>query len=142
MPYRYGRTSQQRLSTAHEYLQRLFVAVLEDPECPCDVTILCGHRTLEEQAELYAQGRTKPGKIVTRAKPGQSRHNTYPSMAVDAAPYIAGDVSWDWDWYKKLAPHIKAVWSRLKAEGKVAGELQWLGESKSFREGPHWQLNF
>lgn len=32
-------------------------------------------RTFEEQAELYAQGRTKPGKRVTNAKPGFSFHN-------------------------------------------------------------------
>jgi peptidoglycan L-alanyl-D-glutamate endopeptidase CwlK len=32
-------------------------------------------RTLEEQEELFAKGRTKPGKKVTNAKPGQSYHN-------------------------------------------------------------------
>lgn len=32
-------------------------------------------RTMDEQAHLYAQGRTLPGKRVTNAKPGQSAHN-------------------------------------------------------------------
>jgi peptidoglycan L-alanyl-D-glutamate endopeptidase CwlK len=32
-------------------------------------------RTLDEQARLYAQGRTLPGPIVTKAKPGASPHN-------------------------------------------------------------------
>jgi len=32
-------------------------------------------RTFQEQNEIYAQGRTKPGKIVTNAKGGQSYHN-------------------------------------------------------------------
>jgi peptidoglycan L-alanyl-D-glutamate endopeptidase CwlK len=32
-------------------------------------------RTIAEQNELYAQGRTKAGKIVTNAKGGQSYHN-------------------------------------------------------------------
>ena len=32
-------------------------------------------RTFPEQAELYAQGRTKPGKIVTKAPAGLSMHN-------------------------------------------------------------------
>lgn len=31
-------------------------------------------RSAEEQAELYAQGRTKPGRIVTNAPPGKSDH--------------------------------------------------------------------
>lgn len=39
------------------------------------VVIIDGSRTWEKQAEIYAQGRTKPGKIVTKAKPGQSLHN-------------------------------------------------------------------
>lgn len=33
-----------------------------------------GKRSSEKQAELYAQGRTTPGRIVTYAKPGQSKH--------------------------------------------------------------------
>lgn len=32
-------------------------------------------RTMDEQAKLYAQGRTLPGPQVTKAKPGQSPHN-------------------------------------------------------------------
>jgi peptidoglycan L-alanyl-D-glutamate endopeptidase CwlK len=34
-----------------------------------------GYRTPERQAELYAQGRTKPGKVVTNARAGESFHN-------------------------------------------------------------------
>ena len=34
-------------------------------------------RTFAEQDALYAQGRTKPGKIVTNAKGGQSIHNYF-----------------------------------------------------------------
>ena len=32
-------------------------------------------RTMDEQAHLYAKGRTLPGAIVTKAGPGQSPHN-------------------------------------------------------------------
>ena len=32
-------------------------------------------RTFAEQDKLFAQGRTAPGKIVTRARGGQSYHN-------------------------------------------------------------------
>lgn len=34
-----------------------------------------GYRTEKEQAKLYFQGRTSPGKIVTNARPGFSVHN-------------------------------------------------------------------
>jgi peptidoglycan L-alanyl-D-glutamate endopeptidase CwlK len=36
---------------------------------------ISGFRSVDEQNELYAQGRTKPGAIVTKAKGGQSNHN-------------------------------------------------------------------
>lgn len=39
------------------------------------IIITSGHRSFKAQAAIYAQGRTKPGKIVSKAKPGFSRHN-------------------------------------------------------------------
>ena len=71
----------------------------------------------------------------------KSRHNTTPSLAVDVAPYISGAISWDWEHYHPLARHIKATWARLRAEGDVAGELEWGGDWRRFKDGPHWQLN-
>lgn len=44
---------------------------------------ISGYRSVEEQNGLFAQGRTKPGKIVTNAKGGQSLHNF--GCAVDFA---------------------------------------------------------
>src|SRR5690606_22511724 len=41
----------------------------------CEYIGISGHRTWAEQDALYAQGRTKPGSIVTNAKGGQSNHN-------------------------------------------------------------------
>ena len=46
--------------------------------------IYCGLRTFEEQLALYAIGRTKPGRIVTKAKPGESYHNH--GLAFDWVP--------------------------------------------------------
>jgi peptidoglycan L-alanyl-D-glutamate endopeptidase CwlK len=37
--------------------------------------IYCGRRTMEEQTALYAIGRSAPGKIVTKARAGESYHN-------------------------------------------------------------------
>lgn len=45
-------------------------------------------RTISEQNELYAQGRTKPGKVVTFAKGGQSMHNY--GLAIDIVLIIDG----------------------------------------------------
>ena len=46
--------------------------------------IYCGFRSFEEQLALFAQGRTKPGRIVTKAKPGESYHNY--GLAFDWVP--------------------------------------------------------
>jgi len=45
------------------------------------IRIVQGLRTIEEQNDLYAQGRTKQGKKVTNAKGGSSFHNY--GLAVD-----------------------------------------------------------
>jgi peptidoglycan L-alanyl-D-glutamate endopeptidase CwlK len=52
-------------------------------------------RTFEEQDALYAQGRTKPGNIVTQAQGGQSWHNF--SLALDFVNLINGNESWNVD---------------------------------------------
>ena len=62
--------------------------------------IYCGRRTMEEQAALYTKGRTKqPGKIVTKAKPGQSYHNyglAFDWVPLKAAPKNKDLLTADW----------------------------------------------
>lgn len=99
-----------------------------------DILVTCTYRSNEEQARLYAIGRTVPGKIVTRAKPGQSMHNFTvdgrpSSLAVDIVPLRHGKPVWD---------ASDLIWSRVGAIGKRAG-LEWAGEWKRFRESPHFQ---
>jgi peptidoglycan L-alanyl-D-glutamate endopeptidase CwlK len=73
-------------------------AAMEAKEIP--VLIYTIYRSPAAQALLYAQGRTKPGHIVTYAKPGQSAHNReengHPAAdAFDACPLINGKPCWD-----------------------------------------------
>ena len=66
--------------------------------------IYCGRRTMEEQAALYAKGRTAGGKIVTKAKPGQSYHNY--GLAFDWVPLKAAPKNKDLyiaDWGNAMA---------------------------------------
>ena len=51
-----------------------------------------GRRTIAQQNALYAQGRTKAGKVVTNAKGGQSAHNF--GLAADLWPLKNGDFDW------------------------------------------------
>ena len=135
MSYHYSSRSKQRLSTCHPDLVLLFTEALADPACPSDISILEGFRGRERQNQMKAEGKSQLGWPL-------SRHNEVPSMAVDAAPYVGG-VSWDWDHYHPLAKHLKATWKRLQTEGRVSPShrLLWGGDWKSFKDGPHWQLD-
>lgn len=79
MANRYSKTSLERLQSARPELQELFCAVLPI----IDHTIIIGHRTEEQQKAAYRDGKTKLNWP-------NSLHNTYPSRAVDAAPYVPG----------------------------------------------------
>jgi peptidoglycan L-alanyl-D-glutamate endopeptidase CwlK len=59
------------------------------------VRIVQGLRTIEEQNVLYAQGRTKPGNIVTNAKSGSSYHNY--GLAIDFAILVDKDGNGTYD---------------------------------------------
>jgi peptidoglycan L-alanyl-D-glutamate endopeptidase CwlK len=86
-------------------------------------------RTFAEQAQLYAQGRTKPGQIVTRAKPGQSWHNY--GLAVDVCPFFKGKPIWN-----------SRHWNRIGALGKKLG-LTWGGDWLHPKtDKPHFQMTF
>lgn len=78
-----------------------------------------GLRTMQEQTDLYAQGRTKPGKIVTNAKAGESAHNW--GLGVDLAFQKAGALSYDaglyrpvYDIARKLGFFLGADWTSFK----------------------------
>jgi peptidoglycan LD-endopeptidase CwlK len=93
-----------------------------------DILVTCTLRSMEEQAALYAQGRTTPGRIVTNAKPGQSAHNF--GLALDVVPIVNGKPDWD---------GTHPVWDQIGQLGQVRG-LQWLGAPGSpFREEAHFQ---
>lgn len=103
-----------------------------------DVIITDGFRTIEEQDELYAQGRTKPGRIVTTVKGGESYHNY--GLAVDFAIRLpSGKVIWDlkYDGNK----NGKADWFEIVAIAKELG-FTWGGDWEDFKDFPHLQMDF
>jgi peptidoglycan L-alanyl-D-glutamate endopeptidase CwlK len=98
-----------------------------------DPLITCTYRSAAEQDELYELGRTKPGKKVTNAKGGQSKHNKMdaagiPSaLAFDFVPMRNGKCVWDtkspenrelWEHHIKIAEDLGLVcgarWTRLQ----------------------------
>jgi hypothetical protein len=90
-----------------------------------------GLRTAAQQNALYAQGRTDPGQVVTKAQAGQSNHNY--GLAVDIVPYVSGQ-SGALNWTVN-SPQFQAMVTALKAQGLVYG-----GDWKTFPDNDHFQL--
>lgn len=94
------------------------------------VLIYCCRRSFAEQDDLYAQGRTKPGHIITNAKAGSSAHNY--GLAFDGAPTIGGKPLWD---EPLNGPH----WTKYGQLARASG-LIWGGTWLTFKEGPHIEM--
>jgi peptidoglycan L-alanyl-D-glutamate endopeptidase CwlK len=90
---------------------------------PIDFTVLEGMRSVKRQKYLFDTGKSKTMN---------SRHLT--GHAVDIAPWVDGTISWDWAYYWPLADAVK------KAAKEVGVEVEWGGDWKTFKDGPHWQL--
>ena len=71
------------LSTCHPDIQK--VIRLAITRSTVDFGISHGYRTPQEQNNLYQQGRTAPGNVVTQLDgfKKKSKHNENPSLAVD-----------------------------------------------------------
>ncbi len=88
--------------------------------------VISGLRAYEEQNDLYEQGRSKPGKIVTNARAGFSNHNF--GIAFDVGVFEGTK-------YLDESPKYKAI----GALGIELG-LEWGGNWKSIQDEPHFQL--
>ena len=118
-----------KLKGVHPDLVRVVLRCARDwKDAGTAFIVTCGVRTMAEQKVLVAKGASKTLR---------SRHipaaNGY-SHAVDLAATIAGQVRWDWPLYDRLAKAMKAA---AKAE-KVT--VEWGGDWKTFKDGPHYQL--
>ncbi|WP_052098312.1 M15 family metallopeptidase [Paenibacillus stellifer] len=102
------------------------------------IMITQGLRTIAEQDSLYAQGRTKPGQIVTNAKGGYSYHNF--GVAIDFA-LLLPDGSVSWDTKRDGDGDGVADWSEVVADAKRLG-WEWGGDWTSFKDLPHFQMDF
>jgi len=112
----------QRLKGVHPDLMRVIQRAAKD--AITEFRVLEGLRSLERQKELLAQGATRTLN---------SRHLT--GHAVDLAPVIGGVIRWDWPLYYKLADLVK------KSAEACAVPIEWGGDWRTFKDGPHFQLS-
>lgn len=117
----FSRTSKARLDTCHDDIQD----ILNEAIKYYDFSVVCGHRDMEAQNRAFDEGNSQ-------LRWPQSRHNTYPSTAVDIIPYPTGYD--DINEFYKMATFIFAVANELEIP------LQWGGHWKSFKDYPHFEL--
>ena len=119
----------RNLDDLHPYVKSL--ALKHEALCTengIDLLIYCTYRDDECQNALYAQGRTKPGHIVTNAKAGESFHNYH--LAYDCVPMIHGKPQWS----------DMELYHRVGELGESIG-LQWAGRwTGKLHETAHFQF--
>ena len=139
----------EKMKGVHPKLIELMKKAIGDS--PYDFKIVQGLRTAEYQNSLYQQGRTKPGKIVTKLD-GYNRKSNHQAKsdgyghAVDIA--VCGQYDQNGNYVKcttdaemfdnkklvEISKHIKAV-------AKDMGlEIVWGGDWKTLYDTPHYEL--
>lgn len=121
MSFILSQKSLRRLEGVHPDLVKVVKRTIQIT--PIDFIVVEGLRTKERQAYLVEKGASKTMN---------SRHLT--GHAVDLAPIVDNKVSWDWKHFYPLAEAVK------KAAEEVKVKVEWGGDWKSFKDGPHWQL--
>lgn len=131
---RFSSRSQERLSTCHPELQRLMEEVVQT----FDITVLEGHRSPEDQEEAYCTGKS-------HLRAGESKHNAYPSRAVDIAPWRPAEPHIDWedtDLWRFMGGYVLGVAEGLGIAVRWGGD--WDGDfnfqDQRLVDMPHFEL--
>lgn len=136
---KFGKRSLDRLNTCHPDIIKVMNEVIKR----IDITVLFGHRTKEEQFELFRQGRdliggawtiTDKKKVVTNldGKIKLSQHNYTPSRAIDIAPYPID--------FKDLKRFDEMGEIVLEEAEKLGVKLTWGKNFKKLVDRPHFQI--
>lgn len=120
--------SEGNIATLHPQVRPLARALIQKAaQRGIKAVITSGTRTYAEQNDLYEQGRSKPGKVVTNARGGQSNHNF--GIAFDITLFDGASPVWE-------SPKYKTVGQIGKSLG-----LNWGGDWASIKDEPHFELH-
>lgn len=145
---KFSQKSLDKLKGVHPDLVKVMTEAIKDS--PIDFTIFSGVRTLQEQKDLYALGRTKVnqdgkskskpmGNIVTKADGVKNKSNHQVKSdnlghAIDFVPYVNGGLDWNNESnFIAIANHIKEVAKSLNVNIGYGGDWK-------FRDLPHVEL--
>lgn len=137
-----------RVATLHPFVRTEATQLIDKAEegLPANlaVRVVQGYRSVAEQDALYAQGRSKPGPIVTKARGGSSFHNY--GLAIDFAILEDkdGNGTYDdlsWDIRRDNDKDGTADWLEIVKIFEGAG-WEWGGKWASIKDYPHVQKTF
>lgn len=121
--------SKKALESANPKLRQIFEEVIKTVDC----TVICGFRGQDEQDVAFETGKSKK-------KWPESKHNNFPSLAVDVAPYPI-------DWSDPKRFYYFAGYVRRVAEGmgiKLRFGGDWNGDfevkDENFFDLDHFEL--
>lgn len=136
----------RKLTDAHPKLVNAYIFSkkafeLRYPEL--EVMLTCTYRSRDEQTKLYNQphdgiDNDHDGKIderdekVTNAKAGQSKHNAYPSLAIDIAFKKRNERGFDWNMV-----YFKIFYDFMHSYDT---SIRWGGNFRSIKDGPHYEI--
>lgn len=139
MTYALGPASRANLAGVHPRLIRVVERAIQIS--PVDFKVIEGVRTPERQKALYAQGRTKPGQVVTwTLKSNHFKQADGFGHAVDLLP-----APYDW---KDLQPFNQMATAMSAASRELGIPIRWGadwdGDGKPREKGesdsPHFEL--
>lgn len=125
-------TSKARLDTCDIRLQTIILELLEI----LDVSVLCGHRTEEEQNEAFNANKSK-------LQYPNSKHNASPSLAVDIAPFINGSIPWNEpNYFYFMAGHVMAIAHKHNIKIRWGGDWNMNNSfsDNTFNDLPHFEI--
>lgn len=122
MAFKLGGRSCRNLRGVHPELVRVVKLAIQ--RTSVDFMVIEGVRSEKRQLELY-----KAGASTTL----NSRHLT--GHAVDLAAMVGGEIRWDWPLYYQLGIAMKT------AALELGVSIVWGGDWKSFKDGPHFELD-
>ena len=113
--------SRQRLQGVHADLVRVVERAIAISDL--DFMVTEGLRTAAQQSKYVAAGKSQTKN---------SRHLT--GHAIDLAVMIGGELTWEWKYYARLGDIMK------QAAKEVGVKIEWGGDWRSLKDGPHFQL--
>lgn len=131
--------SQEKLKTCHRDLQVLFNHVILEYDC----TVICGFRGEAEQNAAFEAGNSQ-------LQYPKSKHNSFPSMAVDVAPHEQNGIDWNREQCIHFAGYVKGVADQLYRIGTmkyhIRGGIDWnqdndINDTKFF-DACHFEIVF